>query len=74
MEDIIRRISVQDIRSRISRIGEDRMDEHLIENFGLDIFERSRKPRYICVIDIRGSALVGTAFLGGEAGSVIYRN
>ena len=74
MEDIIRRISVQDIRSRISRIGEDRMDEHLIENSGLDIFKRSRKPQYIRVINISDSGLVGTAFLGGEAGSVIYRN
>src|SRR3989338_6199029 len=74
MEDIIRRISVQDIRSRISRICEDRMDEHLIENSGCDIFGRSRKPQYIRVIDISDSGLVGTAFLGGEAGSVIYKN
>ena len=65
---------MQDIRSRISRIGEDRMDEHLIENSGLDIFKRSRKPQYIRVINISDSGLVGTAFLGGEAGSVIYRN
>jgi uridylate kinase len=70
-KDIIRKLSIDKIYS-LSRIGEDGMDEHLIENLGLLIFQKSKNYKQIHVIDIKDPNSIEKAFKSKAVGSVIY--
>ena len=67
------RISIEDFEDKVSRIGVDNRDEHLLETSAINLLKQSKVVEMLTVINCRKPSLIDSLLAGKTVGSTIFK-